>query len=89
MDLGFLGNSKYHMLVCAKVSSWVRKFLHIAKAHMFLNILQCDAAFVASAASVSQVSTIQAGDLARASTPERNHFLHTSLPQIGTRTQLN
>ena len=35
MTSHFLGNNRQHWLVCAKtISSWVRKVLGVAKAHM-------------------------------------------------------
>ena len=60
------------MPVCAKtISSWVRKVLCVAKAHMFL---QGAAASAALAAGISLVSILQAGDWARVSTLARDYF---------------
>ena len=67
----FLGNSRQHRPVCAKtISSWIRKVLCVAKAH--LQVLLGAAALTAG---VSLVSILQAGDGARVSTPAR-HFFH-------------
>ena len=50
----FLGNNRQHWPVCAKtISSWVRKVLCVAKAHMSLGSLQGVAASAALAAGVS------------------------------------
>ena len=59
----FLSNNRQHQLVCAKtISSWVRKVLCVAKAHMYLGSLQGVAASAALAAGVSLVTILQAGD---------------------------
>ena len=59
----FLGNNRQHRPVCAKtISSWLRKVLGIAKAHMSLGSLQWVAASTALAAGVSLVTILQAGD---------------------------
>ena len=75
MNSLFLGNNKQHRPVCAKaISSWVRKVLCDAKAHMSLGFQWGAAASAASAACVSLVSILQAGDWARVSTPARYYF---------------
>ena len=57
----FLGNNRQHWPVCAKtISSWVRKVLCVAKAHMSLGCLQGVAASAALAAGVSLVTILQA-----------------------------
>ena len=71
----FLGNNRQHQPVCAKtISSWVRKVLCVAKAHMSLGCLQGVAASAALAAGISLVTILQAGDWARVSTPARHYF---------------
>ena len=71
----FLGNNRQHRPVCAKtISSWVRKVLGVAKAHMSLGSLQGVAASAALAAGVSLVTILQAGDWTRVSTPARHYF---------------
>ena len=71
----FLGNNRQHWPVFAKtISSWVRKVLCVAKAHMSLGFLQGHAASAALAAGVSLVSILQAGDWSRVSTPARHYF---------------
>ena len=71
----FLGNNRQHRPVCAKtISSWVRKVLCVAKAHMSLGSLWGAAASAALAAGVSLVSILQAGDWARVSTLARHYF---------------
>ena len=71
----FLGNTRQHRLVCAKtISSWVRKVLCVAKAHMSPGSLWGAAASAALAVGVSLVSILQAGDWARVSTPDRPYF---------------
>ena len=73
----FLGNNRQHWPVCAKtISSWVRKVLGVAKAHMSLGSLWGVAASAALAAGVSLVTTLQAGDWTRVSTPGRQYFSH-------------
>ena len=74
-DFSFLGNSRQHWPICAKtISSWVRKVLCVAKAHMSLGSLQGVAASAALAAGVSLVTILQEGDWARVSTPARHCF---------------
>ena len=69
----FLGNNRQHRPVCAKtISSWVRKVLCVAKAHMSPDSLL--GASAALAAGVSLVSILQAGDWARVSTLARHYF---------------
>ena len=71
----FLGNNRQHRPVCAKtISSRVRKVLCVAKGHMSLGSLWGVAASAALAAGVSLVTILQAGDLARVSTPARHCF---------------
>ena len=71
----FLGNNRQHQPVCAKtISSWVRKVLGVAKAHLSLGSLQGVAASAALAAGVSLVTILQAGDWTRVSTPARHYF---------------
>ena len=74
-DFSFLGNNRQHRFVCAKtISSWVRKVLCVAKAHMSPGSLQGAAASAAIVAGVSLVSILQAGDWARVSTLARHYF---------------
>ena len=71
----FLGNNRQHRPVCAKtISSWVRKVLCVAKAHMSLGSLWGAAASAALVAGVSLVSILQTGDWAKVSTPARHYF---------------
>ena len=71
----FLGNHRQHWPVCAKtISSWVRKILGVAKAHMSLGSLWGVVASTALAAGVSLVTILQAGDWARVSIPARHYF---------------
>ena len=71
----FLGNNRQHWHVCAKIiSSWVRKVLCVAKAHMSPGSLWGVAASAALAAGVFLVSILQAGDWAPVSTPARHYF---------------
>ena len=71
----FLGNNRQHRPVCAKtISSWVRKVLCVAKAHMSLGSLWGVAASAALVAGVSLVTILQAGDSTRVSTPARHYF---------------
>ena len=71
----FWGNNRHHWPVCAKtISSWVRKVLYVAKAHMSRGCLWGVAASAALAAGVSLVTILQAGDWARVSTPARHYF---------------
>ena len=61
----FLGNNRQVWPVCAKtISSWVRKVLCVAKAHLTLGSLQEVASSAALVAGVSLVSILQAGDWA-------------------------
>ena len=63
----FWGNNRQLMPVCDKmISSWVRKVLHIAKAHAVVL-----AAFVAG---VFLLFILQAGDWARDYSPARHYF---------------
>ena len=60
----FLGNNRQHWPVCAKtISSWLRKVLSVATAHMSQGSLWGVAASAALAAGVSLVTILQAGDL--------------------------
>ena len=79
----FWGNNRQHRPVCAKtISSWVRKVLCVAEAHISL----CSAwEATALAVGVFLVSILQAGDLARVSILARHYFPPTLLLQIGTR----
>ena len=62
----FWGNNRQHRPVCAKtISSWVRKVLCAAKAHLW--ILSAGAAVLA--AGVSLVSILLAGDWVQVSIP--------------------
>ena len=71
----FLGNNRQHWPVYAKtISSWVRKVLCVAKAHMSLGSLQGVATSATLAAGVSLVTILQADDWARVSTPARHYF---------------
>ena len=71
----FLGNNRQHWPVCAKtISSWVRKVLGVAKAHMSLGSLQGVAASATLAAGVSLVTILLAGNWTRVSTPARHYF---------------
>ena len=71
----FLGNNRQHRPVCAKtISSWVRKVLGVAKAHMSLGSLWGVATSAALAAGVSLVTILQAGDWTRVSTLARHYF---------------
>ena len=71
----FLGNNRQHWPVSAKtISSWVRKVLSVAKAHMSLGCLWGVAASAALVAGVSLVTILQAGDWTRVSTPARHYF---------------
>ena len=73
-DFSFLGDNRQHRPVCAKtISSWVRKVLYVAKAHMLPSYLW-GAASAALVAGVSLVSILQAGDWARVSTLVRHYF---------------
>ena len=69
------GNNRQHRPVCTKtISSWVRKVLCVAKAHMFPGSFWGAAASAALVAGVSLVSILQAGDWARVSTLARHYF---------------
>ena len=71
----FLGNNRQHRPVCAKtISSWVRKVLCIAKAHISLGYLLGAAVSTVLAAGVSLVSILQAGDWAKVSMLARHYF---------------
>ena len=71
----FMGNNRQHQPVCAKtISSWVRKVLCVAKAHMSLGSLLGVPASAALAAGVSLVTILQVGDWTRVSTPARHYF---------------
>ena len=71
----FLGNNRQHRHVCAKtISSWIRKVLCVAKAHMSLGCLWRAAAFAALAAGFFLVPILQTGDWANISTPARHYF---------------
>ena len=71
----FLGNNRQHQPVCAKTfSSWVRKVLGVAKAHMSPGSHWGVAASAALAAGVSLVTILQAGDWTRVSTLARHYF---------------
>ena len=71
----FLGNNSQHQPVCAKtISSWVRKVLGVAKAHMSQGSLWGVAASAALAAGVSLVTILQAGDWTRVFMPARHYF---------------
>ena len=64
-----------HWPVCTKtISSWERKVLGVARAHISLGSLQGVAASTALAAGVSLVTILQAGDWTRVSTPARHYF---------------
>ena len=66
----FLGNNRQHMPVCTKtISSWVRKVLCIAKAHMSPCAVSSAAASAALVVGVSLVSILQAEAWSRLSTP--------------------
>ena len=55
----FLGNNRQHWHVCAKtISSWVRRVLGVAKAHMSLGSLWGVAASAALAGAVSLVTIL-------------------------------
>ena len=70
-----MGNNRQHLPVCAQtISSWVRRVLCVAKAHMSLGSLCGIAASAALIAGVSLVTILQAGDWARVSTPARHYF---------------
>ena len=71
----FLSTNRQHRPVCAKtISSWVRKVLCVAKAHMSPDSLWRPAASAALVAGVPLVSIWQAGDWARVSTLVRLFF---------------
>ena len=83
----FLGNNRQHQPVCAKtISSWVRKVLSVAKAHMSLGSLWGVAASAALAAGVFLVTILQVGAWTRVSTPARHYFSSCITTGIGTRT---
>ena len=69
------GNNRQHQPVCTKtISSWVRKVLCVAKAHMSLGSLWEVAASAALTAGFSLVTILQVGDWTRVSTPARHYF---------------
>ena len=71
----FLGNNRQHRPVCAKtISSWVRKVLCVAKAHMSPGSHWGVTASAALATGVSLVSILQVGDRTKVSTPARHYF---------------
>ena len=71
----FQGSNRQHRSVCAKtISSWVRKVLCVAKAHMSPISLQGAAASASLAAGVSLVFILQAGDWTRGSIPAGHYF---------------
>ena len=71
----FLGNNRWHLLVCAKIiSSLVRKALGIAKAGMSLGTLQGAVVSAAFVAGVSLVSILQAGNWTRVSIADTHYF---------------
>ena len=71
----YLGNNRQHWPLCAKtISSWVRKILSVAKAHMSLGSLQGIAVSAAFTAGVSLVTILQAGYWTRVSTLARHYF---------------
>ena len=64
-DFSFFSNNRQHWPVCTKtISSWVRKVLCVAKAHMSPGFLWGAAASAALVAGVSLVSIMQTGDWA-------------------------
>ena len=70
-----LGNNKQHRPVCTKtISSWVRKVLCVAKAHMFPGSLQGGVASAALVAGVSLVSILHTGAWTNVFTPARHYF---------------
>ena len=82
----FLGNNRQYSLVYAKtISSWVRKVLCVAKAHMSPGSLWGVAVSTALAASVSLVSILQVDDWADFLHELDTIFPPTSLLQICTR----
>ena len=70
----FLGKNRQHMAVYAKMISYIREVLSIAKAYMSWGTLKCDMVYAVLITGVSQVSILQAGNLARDSSPARLHF---------------
>ena len=71
----FLSNNRQHSPVCAKtISSWVRKVLCVAIAHMSLGSLQGAAASATLLAGDSLMSILHAGDWGNVSTPARHYF---------------
>ena len=74
-DFYFLGNNRQHRPICAKtISSWVRKVLCVAKAHMSPVSLGVAAASAALVAGVSLIFILQAGDWTKVSTLARHYF---------------
>ena len=75
----FLGSNRQHLPVCAKMkSSWVRKVLGIAKAHMSLGTVQGATMSAALVAGISLVSILQSGDWGRGSAAARHYFSTTT-----------
>ena len=72
----FLGNNMQHQPVCAKtISSWVRKVLSVAKAHMSLGLSPGGCCFCSlSSWCFSGYHPADAGDWTRVSTPTRHYF---------------
>ena len=71
----FLGNNRQQMPVCAKtIFSCVWKVLSIAKAHKSASTVCGAVVSAALVAGISLKSILQAGDLARVSTPDRHYF---------------
>ena len=66
-------------------STWVRKVLCVAKAHMILGMFWGFIASAVLAAGISEVSILQDGDLARVSTTATHIFLNIPLQQISAR----
>ena len=70
-----LGNSRQHRSVCANtISSWLRKVLCIAKAHISLSSVLGATTSAILVASVSLISIPKAGDWASISTLVRHYF---------------
>ena len=88
--LCFLGNNRQHMPICAKIiSSWVRKFLNIAKANVSPGT-PCRAAISAAlVAGGSLVSILHACVWTRVLFQLNSIFQHISLLQIGTGIQFS
>ena len=84
----FLGINRQHQPVCTKtISSWVRKVLCVAEAHMSPGSLQGVAASAALVVGVSLVTILQAGVTGPEFLNQLGTIsLATLLLQIGTRT---